>query len=72
MDLFKKPRDLFLAIYIFTVIAEIYTYSKSDGIDYVFTLPGIIDCFIYPLLPCGFIFLVIRFFFKIANKKNNL
>ena len=61
--------SIFIVIYIFTIILQIYNYVKSDGIAYVLSAPGIIDCVIYPIFPSGLIYLVMKFIQKKVDGK---
>jgi lipoprotein signal peptidase len=66
-----KLKYVFIAIYVLSVIGSVQNYEKQFGGE-VFSPLGIIDNFVFNLLPAaiwtGVIFLVYKLFLKVFKK----
>jgi len=63
----KNRKNIFWIVYAITVVSTVLNYRNTYGMS-VFSIAGIIDCFIVPLIEAAIITGLITLAFKVFNK----
>ena len=63
----KNRKNIFWIVYAITVVSTLLNYRNTYGMS-VFSIAGIIDCFIMPLIGAAIITGLITLAFKVFNK----